>query len=592
MSETPKEILEALSALENTSDPFDELAVDQALLRYVKEHEKDNPGLPALFMPERMAFRFCSDFLEKQGGWGLYFGPMSVMKDDNGNWVESPSIKRVTSEIIDYWQHRCDEVTAPLLRARYADLVWEFSQRVTGKRSHVSFAQKAIDSYVAICDRGLYGHKMEGMHKIERALSLALSISDQGRVCAVRDAVIRLEGAIAENDKAGTWAFVFRLLIDNKKVPLSEDQETGIIQRLENRLAANTREDGAPLDPFSAEDAATLLASYYRKRDKTDDVRRVLVAYGKVFQKLAKQANGLVASSWLEKLHKVYLANGLTEEGEEIAVQLQGAGKKAKDEMKTVSAKVEVPKEKVDEFIEFFTDKDLTEGLRRIAYHFVPDIEGARNDVTNLERNHPLLANVSVTLMGEEGQNVARVGATDDDFESRVCSQIGQNIQLMAFWLAIAIDELRKKFKPSTQDLMSFISQSPVLNEARVGIISGGIERYLDGDYLESVHLLVPQIEPYLRRMLELGGGATIKPGRHGGMHLLNLDEILRTGVVAKVFNDDVQRYLQVLLVDQRGLNIRHNLCHGLLPTEAFGRPMADRVLHVVLLLAQVRKSN
>jgi hypothetical protein len=70
------------------------------------------------------------------------------------------------------------------------------------------------------------------------------------------------------------------------------------------------------------------------------------------------------------------------------------------------------------------------------------------------------------------------------------------------------------------------------------------------------------------------------------------LDDILRDEGIKSVFGEKTTNYLSVLLTDQRGLNLRNRICHGLLPSDGFGEQISDRLFHILLLLAQVRKKS
>jgi hypothetical protein len=48
--------------------------------------------------------------------------------------------------------------------------------------------------------------------------------------------------------------------------------------------------------------------------------------------------------------------------------------------------------------------------------------------------------------------------------------------------------------------------------------------------------------------------------------------------------------YFQVLFTDQRGWNIRNDVCHGISPVQAFSWPMTDRIFHALLILATMRE--
>jgi hypothetical protein len=58
---------------------------------------------------------------------------------------------------------------------------------------------------------------------------------------------------------------------------------------------------------------------------------------------------------------------------------------------------------------------------------------------------------------------------------------------------------------------------------------------------------------------------------------------------VIYAFKEDGAYYLRLVLTDQRALNIRNSLCHGILPPESFDKNVANRLLHVLVLLGLVR---
>jgi hypothetical protein len=55
------------------------------------------------------------------------------------------------------------------------------------------------------------------------------------------------------------------------------------------------------------------------------------------------------------------------------------------------------------------------------------------------------------------------------------------------------------------------------------------------------------------------------------------------------IFSEDWTVYMRVLLTDPRGWNVRNNLCHGMLEPDEISDVVADRIFHVLLMLALVR---
>ena len=69
--------------------------------------------------------------------------------------------------------------------------------------------------------------------------------------------------------------------------------------------------------------------------------------------------------------------------------------------------------------------------------------------------------------------------------------------------------------------------------------------------------------------------------GRNKGYQYTTLDELLR----CPVFGEDVSFYLRATLTSPKGLNIRNKLCHGLVSPNTFNVQIADRLIHILVLL-------
>ncbi len=92
-----------------------------------------------------------------------------------------------------------------------------------------------------------------------------------------------------------------------------------------------------------------------------------------------------------------------------------------------------------------------------------------------------------------------------------------------------------------------------------------------------------------MRNLVRLSGGSTYKPHRLGGLMLKVFDDLLREEAVVKSLGENVAHYFRVLFTDQRGWNIRNDVCHGITPLSAFSWPMIDRIFHALLVLAMLR---
>jgi len=591
MNQLMDSLRELLAKYDNETGSFSEIDVSQAIRALRDAKEQSEP--PMQWLAEVMAFDFCEDYQNRETGWGTYYGPMVVLNNKDGTCTESPSIKKVSGGIIQYWSERATVARHPILRARYADLVWDFTKVVLGTSPPYTMAQTVIDSILDIAHRNCHRHEIDVVTKLKRALSLVLALNDASRIEVVRDAIIIYEDRIVQDSKPGLWGFSYDLLFDNKRVILSDEQKRKLIDDLESRLkrvaTPNKPED---TDPWAAEAAALRLANHYRVLGQALEIRRVLLEFGHAFEQVSANASALQASAWLQRVHGVYVQYGLNDEAESIAIKLQQIGPRMASEMKQLSHTMEVPKEKLDKYIAALTAGNLDDIFSRVAAHYIPRKTAVENQLRDLAQKHPVSFLFSTELQDSHGRSIATVGPLDADLTGNIVKQMSQNMSISALFMREVLESLCGKF-PACEDSMSeYVFRSPVFDQSRRAIVEMGVKAHFRGEYAVAVHLLIPQIEEAIRCLLEKVGGSILKPARGGGLRLKILDELLREPMIVDVFGEDTVFYFRVLLTDQRGWNLRNSVCHGLCRAEEFGAVMADRILHVLLCLAQIREDK
>ncbi len=591
-------MIEILGALKELLDKFDqdikpisEADVSKAI-RSLRD-PKDTSEPPMEWIAEAMAFDFWEDYQDQPSGWGTYYGPMMVLKNDDGTFTESPSIQKVTPQIIQYWSERAMASKHPVLRARYADLVWDFQRVITNESPHYSMAQIVIDSIIEIAQRNCYAPEVNVKRKLERALSLASALNDNSRIKKVTDATIAYEDTITDDSKLGLWGFAYDLLFENDKVKLTADQKQKLIDDLEEHLLrASQPTNKEEVDPWAVEAAALRLAKYYRKVGRGEDTKRVIVAVGDAFIQASSKASALQTSAWLQRVHTTFKEFGLSDEAEKISIKLREVGEKAKSELKPISHTMKVPREKMEKYIAALTEGELDEVLTRIAAHYIPKKSEVEKQLKELASEAPITFLVPMELQDNTGRPLAKVGSLEEDLEGHTVKQMSQNMAIESVFLRQVLESLVKKYPTFENLCIDYLFRSPIFKEDRKSIIRWGVKEYLNGNHMIAVHLLIPQIESALRVLLEKAGGSVLKPVRGGGFNFKALDHLLSDPLLVQVFGEDIVFYFHALLVDPRGWNLRNRVCHGLCDASEFGPTMSDRIIHVLLCLALVRKNK
>lgn len=584
-------LIDALNKFDEKINTISERDVSKAISSVKDAEDKSDP--PMEWVAEAMAFDFWEDYQNQQTGWGTYYGPMSVFDNGDGTFSESPNIKEVTEEIISYWTARANTAKHPVLRARYADLIWDFKKVITNESPHYSIAHIVVDSVIEIAQRNCCKPEVNVKKKLERALGLAIALNDNDRIKNVADAMIVYEDTVTEDSKPGLWGFAYDLLFDNDKVKLTADQYKKLIDDLEGHLSrASQPAEEKKIDPWEVEASALRLAKYYRKVGRAEDTQRVVVAIGTAFIQASSKASALQESGWLQHVHTIYKEFGLMDEAEKITVKLREVGGKAKSELKPISHTVEISIEKMEEYVAALTEGGLNDVLIRVTAHYIPKKSKVETQLKELAQKAPIAFLIPVELQDNRGRPVAKVGSLEEDLEGHTVKQMSQNMTFESMFLRQVLESLVIKYPTFEILFVDYLFRSPIFIDDRRSIIELGVKEYLNGNHMVAVHLFIPQIENALRVLVETAGGSVLKPARNGGFNLRVLDDLLRDPLLVQVFGEDIVFYFRTLLVDLRGWNLRNRLSHGLFDVNEFESSMSDRIIHVLLCLALVKKKE
>lgn len=586
------EFSHVLREFDHRTDGFSESEVCDQLRKFA---QADGIKIEGELLAECMAFNFVENYPDNSdegSGWGTWFGPSVAWKAEDGTYVTSPDINAITPETLEYWKLRAKNATHPILSARYALLAWDLAKLVNGTHGDPDVARAGCDAVMRIADERLCKHVFFTVNKLDHALTVALRLSDRDRVDSIVDTIIRFEEG-ASGKTPGLRGIAYDCLIAKKNIKLTNDQEAQIIGNIESVLGGLADPNVTPkCDPFAVEAAAVRLARHYQRRNRPEDVQRVLELYASTVVRLAEDVTGMMASGWLQKVYGVLYQFGLKDQADQVGIVMRKRDEESVDELKAITHELTIPKEKMDAFLDEMAAGSYQEGLERFAAHFIPRKDQVTKQLNDLAKSSPLSFHLNHSIVDHEGRTVATVGPLDDDRDGHVVMLMSQNMGFSAMFLRLVIARILEDHQVTREQLVDFLCVSPVYAADKRPILETGIGHYLSEDWISAIHVLLPHLEGAIRSIVKLSGGATYKPGRNGGLLLRNVDELLRSEDLLEVFGEDVCLYLRVLLSDQRGWNARNDVCHGILATSNFAPALADRILHAMLVLSMLRENN
>ena len=264
---------------------------------------------------------------------------------------------------------------------------------------------------------------------------------------------------------------------------------------------------------------------------------------------------------------------------------LQANAPHIKDEMGVISIPLSIPNEMIEEgYNTLMDDLSTEECLMKFSFHFIPrDGQYDLYAKQYMERTGSL-SMFSQLIFKEDGNLSHKVGTGEDKKDEQYEHACSVSLQYMSVALHLIITKGIEKGLFNVDNIMNFVSQIPSLSEKRIRIIEKGIETYLDNDYVSSISILIPQIEHLIRLYFQLHG-YTVTDNDHVGTTSDALGTLLDNEDI-KLDDINISRYLRLMLSQKTGWNMRNLYCHGI--SESFGMPHADRIFHIVLLMATI----
>lgn len=594
-----KEIKSYLESFDCQKTPLhsdqDEHLISDNIKRLLKELGTYNPDDGDLF--EQIAFDFMPDYPDKLNGWRTYYGPMLVMPNKAGQMIEYPSIQKVTRETLAYWNKRALETSNPILVSRYSDLVVDFSKKINKTNANYKLIRTVIDSNIAICKDQMMSD-LSRKSKIKRALQLVLNIKDKTRLENVINTTIKLEDKIAEDDKPGLWGFTFKwLLLDYKsKIPIKDKTKKYLVDILEKRL-------NRVLDnPWSTENAVSLLAEYYANENDTVNLMRVLSTLeNAVLNNERTKSEPLIKINAFEQMHEIYRKysdKGFTDSttaSRRILKEISNLNIDWDKSLKPISVKQKIEKSKIDRFVkEIFSNNKLEIILAKIVANFLPIRKNMEIKFKDVVNKYPIQYLFTTQVIAGDGMPIAKLSSLENDYDSHFQRYVSQYMQFGSFMLSISIDELKKRI--SEEDITKFITNSFLFINEDKEYIKRAFSAFWDNDYIIASHLFIPLIESSIRELVKVNGGIILIPNGINGYDKLPLTSLLKNQyeIINSVFSDlnhDMSFYLRLVLTEKLGMNLRNNFAHGLEKRTLFYREASDRLFHILVSLSLVIKS-
>lgn len=328
------------------------------------------------------------------------------------------------------------------------------------------------------------------------------------------------------------------------------------------------------------------LASYYSKenlRQKTDDI------FSRIIECMDYKSPFMPAFRSTIILHKLaVLARKMKSKTYEDAFnkRLRDISPNVKNEMQHQRLDFQIPIDDLDEiFDSIFCTEDPGFNFFMMGISFIPDEGQIQLISKHLPKNDDTFKHFTRINFNGNG-NIASISSSkQNENDLKDIEGYRQITELASMFLHYMIEKGITTGKINENDILNYLSASPIITEKRLMIIQKGINAFFLKDYITSISVLLPQIEFMIGEMYRILGH-TITNSNENGTQVDGLGEILKKDSII-LGGKDVSFYLQATLTHQSGWNLRNLFCHG--QSTDFNFINAERIFQILLLVAGIR---
>lgn len=578
----PDPIEAVIQSFRTRADPFTQLDVANALGAARQSMKNPSEGENFGAWAEVLAFALAPS-RRQPSPWGTYFGPMGTAETEDGKIVYFPDIAGTDAHVLDHWTSRAETVTQPVLKARYADLVWDVGPVIAKGRRDPDMARLAIDAYLASVSATIVADLQGRLEAAERALDLALFLRDAGRIDSAKTALLSLHREVIASGN-GSWWRAFDRLIEDKRSGVTDAEREELVTSLEG-LVERFGDTGDPqaFNPHALQDAAKRLIRYHTKGKRRDDVKRLNLAIARAFEHFAGMGDAMVASAILQTAINAYRDAGMAPDSKRLRILMEEKIGQARDQMKPHMTEIKISREDMESFVAAVVVDDVPSTFIHIVNNFLPSKRHLEEMVQKTVKHAPLTAHITRTVMAE-AHIAAKVRSVKDDPYGRLIVQAKMNVGIEDIWLQTALQKAIEKHDLMPEHFVAWANRLHIFDDTT--FLMEGVRAWYDGDLVKAVYVLIPQVECGLRGIVAKLGQPVTKahPTVPGVGVAMTMGDILNAEVLREALGPDLTLHFLAIYSDPRGLNLRNNVAHGLVRSGAISESLV-RLLVLTLLI-------
>jgi hypothetical protein len=285
---------------------------------------------------------------------------VSGISDEGNEWKYPDLEKHFPEEVIEYYKSRANITNNPILKSRYSDVVWELDK-------NVNFARLAVRAYLDCCPIYFTNEwDYELADSLDRAITVALMIKDPRLIDESLKKHYEFIQQLVDKSRFRYLLEIIGSILNQEKRISDQIDYDHLISIIESAIVDYTQN---VTDSFNLQRSfMELLVKIWQLRKNQDELKKIKVRIAESFieeaewKKINYPSGNAIAASFYEDAMQAYLDLGIfPEKVTELKTKIQEANEAAlKTEYKTISAKVKIPRQEIDDYLKMYEGLETT----------------------------------------------------------------------------------------------------------------------------------------------------------------------------------------------------------------------------------------
>ena len=283
-------------------------------------------------------------------------------------------------------------------------------------------------------------------------------------------------------------------------------------------------------EPYVSQQAVNFLLSYYRSIDDQSKITEVLAIFAEIVELRTKNKNVLLQVSDYEILYGQFIKNSRKAEASVIMEKIQKISPQQTQLLQKISIPVRISYHLIDQLMIQLKSDNLRECLGKTLPFFIPQKQITESNLQNKISGSFFSAFVfsDKIYLDHNGRKVATVKSLEEDPNGNLFQQQAEDIAAptISIELHTALNQLKEDHLKDTASFLEYLYTLPLFTEDNKEILRLGIDAYYREDAITFIHLIIPQIEFLVRKILVNYIDVFESNNHTGGYNLKTLDRL------------------------------------------------------------------